>query len=177
MNRSVYRCAAAVGIAWLLGGVLVSPGLAQALYGRHPYYVGNQECAHCHQGAGMGYQQSLWWLSKHAKAYTSLAKPEAKQIARLSGIPVEPQESPVCLGCHSTSAESEDWEREDTFQLQHGVQCEKCHGAGSEYMDEAVMRDPEASMAAGLVMPTKEGLPDLPSGKGFARCRVGTREL
>ena len=143
-------------LAWLTAWGLMSPLLAGYPTGKHPYFVGNQECAQCHAGAGMGYQQSLWWLSKHAKAYTSLSTPEAKKIARLSGVPVEPQQSPICLGCHSTSAEAEAWEREDSFQLQHGVQCEKCHGAGSEYMDEAVMMDREASLAAGLMIPTKE---------------------
>lgn len=156
MNRMVIRCALAAGIAGVLCAGPVAPAAAQAPYASYPYFVGNQECAQCHQGAGMGYQQSLWWLSKHAKAYASLAMPEAKKIARLSGIPVEPQQSPVCLGCHSTSAESEDWEREDGFRLQHGVQCEKCHGAGSEYMDESVMRSREASLAAGLIIPTKD---------------------
>ena len=35
------------------------------------------------------------------------------------------------------------------------MQCEKCHGPGSEYMDEAVMRDREAAMKAGLRRFTK----------------------
>ena len=35
------------------------------------------------------------------------------------------------------------------------MQCEKCHGPGSEYMDERVMRDPEAARRAGLRRFTK----------------------
>ncbi len=123
---------------------------------KHPVYVGASECARCHQGPDMGYQQCLWVLSKHARAYASLATPEAKRIARLSGVPEEPQQSPICLGCHTTGAEVEEWERDETFHIQDGVQCEKCHGPGSEYMDEPVMTDPEASRAAGLMMPTKD---------------------
>ncbi len=49
---------------------------------RHPVYVGARACAVCHEGAHMGNQTSKWLLSKHAKAYTSLAMPEAKRIAR-----------------------------------------------------------------------------------------------
>ncbi len=123
---------------------------------KQPVYVGSRECAKCHQGSDFGYQQCLMLLHAHSRAYASLARPEAKEIARLSGIPQEPQESPVCLGCHATASEAEEWEMDDTFHREDGVQCEKCHGPGSEYMDEAVMTDRQASRAAGLMMPTKK---------------------
>ena len=61
----------------------------------------------------------------------------------------------MCLGCHATGAEAEEWEKDETFHLEDGVQCEKCHGPGSEYMDEEVMTDPDAARAAGLMMPQK----------------------
>ena len=98
----------------------------------------------------MGNQTSKWLLSKHAKAYTSLAMPEAKRIARLSGIPQEPQDAAMCLGCHATGSEAEDWEKDETFSFKDGVQCEKCHGAGSEYMDAKVMTNREAAIRKGL---------------------------
>jgi len=104
----------------------------------------------------MGHQYSKWLLQKHARAYAVLAKPEARKIAELSGIPQEPQESVMCLGCHATGADVEDWERDETFFIEDGVQCEKCHGPGSEYMDAETMRDPEAAMRAGLKMPTEQ---------------------
>ena len=121
-----------------------------------PVYVGSQECAQCHHGQDMGYQHCRWLVSEHSKAYASLAKPEAKEIARLSGIPQEPQEASMCLGCHATAAEVEDWEMDETFHIEDGVQCEKCHGPGSEYMEESVMLDPKAARAAGLKMPTMD---------------------
>jgi len=123
---------------------------------RHPVYVGARVCATCHDGKGMGHQFSQWLGSKHAQAYAILASPESKEIARLSGIPQEPQESAMCLGCHATGAHVEDWEKDDTFFMQDGVQCEKCHGPGSEYMDMAVMMDPTAAARAGLIMPTQQ---------------------
>jgi len=101
---------------------------------KHPIYVGVKTCATCHDGRGMGHACSLWALSKHARAYAVLARPEAKAIAELSGIPQEPQASPMCLGCHSTGAHAEEWEKDETFFTEDGVQCEKCHGPGSEYM-------------------------------------------
>jgi hypothetical protein len=77
---------------------------------RQPVYVGVKVCASCHEGSKMGNQCSTWYRMRHARAYTSLATPEAKLIAKWSGIPMEPQESAVCLGCHATGAEAEDWE-------------------------------------------------------------------
>jgi YVTN family beta-propeller protein len=122
---------------------------------REPVYVGARVCAKCHNDEAGGGQYSRWLMSQHASAYAVLAMPEAKEIARLSGIPVEPQESPMCLGCHATGADAEPWEKDPTFYVQDGVQCEKCHGPGSEYSDAKVMMDRQAAMMAGLMMPTK----------------------
>lgn len=122
---------------------------------KQPVYVGVRACATCHDGAGMGHQCSLWMQSKHARAYAVLAQPEAKAIVELSGIPREPQKSPMCLGCHATGAHAEDWEKDEGFFVEDGVQCERCHGPGSEYMDQSVMVDHEKAVAAGLQMPTE----------------------
>jgi YVTN family beta-propeller protein len=118
-----------------------------------PVFVGAKACADCHSGKKMGYQYSKWLLSRHSTAYAVLSKPGSKIIAELSGITEEPQKAAMCLGCHSTGAEAEEWERDDNFRVEDGVQCEKCHGPGSEYMPADVMSDPEAAMAAGLKMP------------------------
>ena len=123
---------------------------------RHPVYVGARVCATCHEGRGMGDQYSLWLLAKHSRAYAALALPEAIPIARLSGIPGEPQKAAACLGCHATAWEAEDWEKDPTFNIEDGVQCEMCHGPGSEYMDEEIMRDREAAARAGLRIPTPD---------------------
>ncbi len=128
--------------------------LAQEGGQNQPVYVGMKVCATCHQGKGMGHQFSKWLTSKHAGAYAVLAEPESKKIAELSGIPQEPQESAMCLGCHATGAHVEEWERDETFFTEDGVQCEKCHGPGSEYMDAAIMSNREEAEKAGLMMPT-----------------------
>ncbi len=133
---------------------------------RHAVFVGGGECAECHRGPDMGFQQCRWLVSKHARAYAALAMPESQEIARLSGIPEEPQKAALCLGCHATGADAEDWEKDDTFHLEDGVQCEKCHGAGSEYMDEDIMTDPDAARTAGLLMPTKNDCLNCHRAKG-----------
>ena len=121
---------------------------------KHSVYVGARVCATCHQTERMGHQFSKWLVSKHAGAYAVLANPQSKKIAELSGIPQEPQESTMCLGCHATGAHAEAWEKDDTFFVEDGVQCEKCHGPGSEYMDAAIMMDRDAAVKAGLMIPT-----------------------
>jgi YVTN family beta-propeller protein len=140
--------------AALLGLALVCGWRSSAAEDR-PVYVGARACAACHEGPGMGNQHSRWLLSRHAGAYASLSTPEAREMARISGIPGEPEETPICLGCHATGAAAEEWEKDPGFRIEDGVQCEKCHGPGSEYMAEEVMRDREAAMRAGLRMPAR----------------------
>ena len=120
---------------------------------RRPVYVGVRACAGCHADRTAGHQFSLWRTSKHASAYAALWGPPARKIAAITGTTGEPRESPVCLGCHATAATAEAWECEDTFLLQDGVQCEACHGPGSEYSSREIMADRDRARAAGLKIP------------------------
>ncbi len=140
------RAAAVVALGAL--AALPCPLAAQAQ--KQPVYVGAHACARCHEGKAAGNQYSHWLTTAHSQAWASLALPEAKAMARLSGLLDEPERAPICLGCHATAADAESWERDPAFRIEDGVQCEKCHGPGSEYMDEKVMRDPEAARRAGL---------------------------
>ncbi len=155
--RNGVRAAMLIAVTGTLATVAAVVGVSR-LRGeeKSPYYVGAEVCGSCHQGRTMGNQFGLWLTSKHARAYAVLSKPEAKEIVRLSGITQEPQEAPICLGCHATAAETEKWEKDPTFFIGDGVQCEKCHGPGSEYMDAKVMMDRMAAMKAGLKMPTRQ---------------------
>ena len=146
------RRATVGALALAAGTLLPAAAWAQA---RQPVYVGARACAQCHEGHAAGNQYSHWLLSAHAKAWATLATPEAVVMARLAGLLDEPTKAPVCLGCHATAAEAEAWERDPGFRVEDGVQCEKCHGPGSEYMAEDVMRDPEKARRAGLRRFTK----------------------
>lgn len=148
MKRLVWILAAAAAAPF----VFVSRGAPPK-----PVYVGSRVCASCHDGPGMGHQYSKWLLSKHAQAYAALSKPESWEIAKISGLREAPWEAAICLGCHSTAYNADEREVDrETFRPEHGVQCEGCHGPGSEYAAEAVMRDRKAAMAAGLRMSTKD---------------------
>ena len=119
------------------------------------FYVGEAVCRQCHHQEGRD-QFSRWYLSGHARSYAALAMPEAVEIAMLSGIDVDPFDSPICLQCHATASDTEAWQRDEAFFLEDGVQCEYCHGPGSEYIDAAVMADREAAVKAGLKMPGED---------------------
>jgi YVTN family beta-propeller protein len=120
---------------------------------KHPVYVGVKVCAKCHSDEASGNQYGIWRTTKHAQAYKALFTPEAKAMAQLSGILDPPEKAFICLGCHATAADAEPWERDPTFDIADGMQCERCHGPGSEYIE--VMKDPVAAQKAGLRKLTK----------------------
>jgi YVTN family beta-propeller protein len=143
---------------------------------RERVYVGEQVCRRCHHQPGRD-QFSAWRLTKHAQAYAALSMPEARQIAELSGIATDPTESRICLGCHATAYDTEEWERDPTFHVEDGVQCEGCHGPGSEYMDADVMRDGTRARQAGLLMPDERDCLVCHKEKGSHTAVLDVREF
>lgn len=123
---------------------------------REPVYLGAEACAECHDNAATGAQYSKWRTTAHARAYQALSMPESKEITRLSGITEDPLKSRMCLGCHATASDEEDWRKDDSFRLDDGMQCEMCHGPGSEYANKEIMKNREAAMQRGLVVLVKD---------------------
>lgn len=151
-----FRLTFLVLLLWLLIRPWAASAANLVASGLEPIYTGAQACGECHDGPGSGYQYSKWRLSAHARAYAALAMPEAKAIAELSGITEEPHKAKICLGCHATASETEDWERVEGFRMQAGLQCETCHGPGSEYSPLEIMKDRQQAMMHGLKMPSRE---------------------
>ena len=50
-------------------------------------------------------------------------------------------ETPQCLKCHVLGKDIDPAELESTFNKEDGVQCETCHGPGSEYKKLTIMKD------------------------------------
>jgi YVTN family beta-propeller protein len=119
---------------------------------RPPFYMGARACIPCHGGEKGCDQYSLWRLSEHAKAHAVLSLPESFEIAEISGVDVEPRQSPICLGCHATAATAEPWQFDPTFRAEDGVQCEACHGPASNHVQ--AMQSGKPSTAAMLPLPT-----------------------
>jgi nitrate/TMAO reductase-like tetraheme cytochrome c subunit len=92
-----------------------------------PTYIGAAKCKMCHKT-----EYTSWEGLAHAKAIERL-KPEEQSKAE-------------CLKCHATGGSAE----------MPGVQCEACHGPGSEYKSMSVMKDREKAIAAGLTLPDKD---------------------
>jgi nitrate reductase cytochrome c-type subunit len=129
-------------------------------------YLGVRVCALCHQSKSSGNQYGKWKIRNHAKAYRDLATERGKQIARSMGISEEPQKSKTCLKCHSTGFDSNNGiNPEYGFNIADGVQCEQCHGAGSQYMNLPTMKN----LALGIIDRQTVGL-KMPDKRVCLRC-------
>jgi hypothetical protein len=116
-------------------------------------YVGAKGCASCHKSKATGNQFEVWQASAHARAYQTLATPEAKAIAVKLGLDKEPQQAPRCLVCHTTAAGESRGRIAESFDVTQGVQCEACHGPGSEYSKIQHMIKLESAVNLGLRHP------------------------
>lgn len=164
--------------AGMVGALLLqSQAFAQPAAGK-PAYVGVEACSKCHKRETTGNQYGQWQQSKHAKAFATLGTPEAKKIAAAKGI-ADPQKDGKCLKCHVTAFGVDAslivkgaTPEEKGFVAEDGVQCESCHGPGSQYKARKVMKDKAAAVAAGLVVPDEKVCktchnPESPSYKEF----------
>lgn len=95
-------------------------------------YVGVKKCGMCHKSDKQGKQLSIWEKSDHAKAYETLKTAKADEIAKKKGLKTKAVDAPECLKCHATGYDKSNM-LEATFKIEQGIQCESCHGAGSEY--------------------------------------------
>ena len=61
--------------------------------------------------------------------------------------------SKKCKICHKVQFAS--WAETEHAKRTPPLECENCHGAGSEYKSKAVMQDPVKARAAGMVIPER----------------------
>jgi hypothetical protein len=142
--------------------IAMAIGLAMAVStagvaGADGKYVGAKKCKTCHKKELIGNQYGAWQDSAHAKAFELLKGEKAVQVAAEKGIAGAPHESAECLQCHAT-AQGLDASKvaAKPLELKDGVQCESCHGPGSDYKKKKVMADHDASVAAGMWEPGKK---------------------
>jgi len=118
-------------------------------------YVGVDKCASmCHKGDAKGKQLEIWQDSKHSLAFKNLQTPEADKIAKDKGFTTAAAETPQCVKCHTLGKDVSAAEFESTFDNTQGVQCETCHGPGSEYKKLSIMKDKAQAEANGLIIHT-----------------------
>lgn len=107
-------------------------------------YVGVKSCKMCHRGEQNGLIYETWEASKHAKATEALAAKGEEKNAD-------------CLKCHSTGFGKGGYDpAAEDLEKFAGVQCEACHGPGKDYKTLSVMKDREAAIANGLIIPNEE---------------------
>jgi hypothetical protein len=111
-----------------LNGVTVA-----RLYGS-PVYVGAKFCRTCHSSADDN-RYHEWLRSAHGTAFESLKGAE--------------KTNPECLSCHTTGY-GRGMSEKSTVKDLRGVQCEACHGPGSDYRSMKAMKDPALAREKGL---------------------------
>lgn len=138
-------------------------------------YVGATTCVGaCHKSEAQGKQFEIWQNSKHSQAFKTLQTSEADKIAKDKGFTTPAAETPQCLKCHVLGKDIDPSEMEATFNKEEGVQCETCHGPGSEYKKLLIMKDKNKSKENGLIIHTEREAfctgchnPESPSYKEF----------
>ena len=116
-------------------------------------YIGAVKCKMCHNKSATGQQYKIWLEGPHANAMKTLSTPEALAIAKEKGI-ADPTTDPACIKCHSTYG-SIDHDFNIGVKISEGVSCETCHGPGSKYKTNSIMKDHAKSLANGLIIPDK----------------------
>jgi hypothetical protein len=111
----------------VLVAVFVAATAAVLMAADHTY-VGADKCKMCHK-----VEYNSWMETTHAKA-TEVAKASTDR-----------KFGPDCLKCHATNAD----------EAMAGVQCEACHGPGSEYKKMNIMKDQALAVENGLVIPSQ----------------------
>jgi len=115
----------------LIAGLFSLAGAEEAKKATHEY-IGAKKCIMCHKKDGVG---ESWEATKHATAWDNLSEEDKKNEA------LKP------FYTTGTDAKGE---------LLTGIQCEACHGPGSDYKSKSIMEDKEKAIANGLVIPTAE---------------------
>ncbi len=114
-------------------------------------YVGVTMCSVCHKTEKQGKQFDIWKSTAHAGAFKTLQSPKADEIAKAKGLTVKASEAPECLECHATGYKA-DKSLTAALKIEDGIQCESCHGPGSDYKSIPVMKDTAKAKAAGLIL-------------------------
>lgn len=115
-------------------------------------YIGSKSCGMCHKTEKQGSQLPIWEKSAHANTYKTLQTEQADKIAKEKGFETKAVETDACLKCHTTGHGLPAERFEKNFNVADGVQCEACHGPGSEYKSMKIMKDRDAAVKAGLVV-------------------------
>jgi len=129
-------------------------------------YVGVKKCKMCHMK-----QYKAWKKTSMAKSFENLKPGVKAELKKKAGL--DPNKDythdPKCLKCHTTGyGEPGGFKSIEETPKMINVQCEGCHGPGSEY--RKIMKNKKFKLAdakaAGLRIPSEDE-------KGCLRCHGG----
>lgn len=115
-------------------------------------YVGAEKCGMCHKSEKQGKQLTIWQESQHSKAFQTLKTEKANKIAAEKGFKTPAAETEACLKCHASGYNADASLKGAKFKVEDGVQCETCHGPGSEYQALKIMKNREEAVKNGLII-------------------------
>jgi hypothetical protein len=118
-------------------GVSLAITLPGATAAEGPRFVGSSRCKTCHFA-----EHKSWAATRMAKAFDLLRPNAAAEAKRKAGLdPAKDYTAdPACLPCHTTGhGKPGGFVSASATSALAGVQCEACHGAGSEYLKEGKM--------------------------------------
>lgn len=119
-------------------------------------YVGVEKCGRCHKKDLYGDQVGAWRKGPHSKTLETLGSEKAAEYAKERGISGSPQQADECLECHVTAHGVDSRLIKYELDPADGVQCESCHGPGSNYRKRSIMSDKDKFAAKGLVSQSEE---------------------
>lgn len=131
--------------------VLILPIISINAQTEHSY-VGVSTCGKCHKSEKQGKQLSIWQESQHSQAFLTLQTEKADQVAKEKGFETKAAETEECLKCHAVGYNVDASLLGKKFKVEDGVQCEACHGPGSDYKKKKIMEDREKAVANGLIV-------------------------
>lgn len=117
-------------------------------------YIGAAKCKMCHNKAATGQQYKIWSEGPHANAMKSLSNEKSMAYAKENGI-ADPTKEASCIKCHSTVGGTDE-NLHVGIKIDEGVSCESCHGPGSKYKSNTIMKDQAKSIENGLIIPDKK---------------------
>ena len=136
-------------ILWI-AMILAVVAVSSSAYAGDHEYVGAAKCKMCHK-----VQHASWERTTHAKATEDVKASVDREF------------TPDCLKCHATNG---------TEELP-GVQCEACHGPGADFKKMSIMKDLDAAVANGLVIPTQATCDGCHTGEDHTKKKVLAEEL
>jgi hypothetical protein len=117
-------------------------------------YVGSAKCKICHNKPATGQQFKVWSESLHANAMKSLSNEKSLAYAKEHNI-ADPTKDPSCLKCHSTAGSVKE-SLQAGITIAEGVSCESCHGPGSAYKTNTIMKDEALALKNGMIKPDQK---------------------